>query len=170
MKMTRVRSLQLNFKRGLGFILTVCSIALLSEISITGGPAQAGPLTPEGKWKTVSDTTGKETSIVRIWKENDKLFGKVEVVLPQEGQDPNPLCNKCQGKKKDQPITGMMILWDLTQNDEGWDGGYILDPDDGKSYNCKLRVVDNGNKLEVRGYIGFSLLGRTQTWQRVGGP
>ena len=168
--MTSIHSIQLNLKRGLGFILTVCSIVVLSDMSIIGSSAQAGTLTPEGKWKTISDKTGKETSIVRIWKENEKLFGKVEMVLPQEGQDPNPLCHKCEGKKKDQPITGMMILWDLTQNEEGWDGGYILDPDDGKAYNCKVRVVDNGNKLEVRGYIGFSLLGRTQTWHRVGSP
>ena len=170
MTMTSIHSLRRNLNKGLGIILTVCSIVLLSDMFIIGSPAQAGTPTPEGKWKTVSDKTGKETSIVRIWKENEKLFGKVEVVLPQEGQNPNPLCHKCEGKKKDQPITGMTILWDLTQNEEGWDGGYILDPDDGKAYNCKVRVVDKGNKLEVRAYIEFSLLGRTQTWQRVGGP
>ncbi len=92
------------------------------------------------------------------------------MVIPQEGEDPNPLCHKCEGQKKDQPITGMVILWDLTQNEDGWDGGFILDPHDGKTYRCIIHVVDPGNQLKVPGYIGNSLFGRTKTWQRVAEP
>ena len=151
-------------------ILPILSILIISDLPITGNVVQAGTLTPEGKWRTISDKTGKATSIVGIWKEKDKLFGKVELVIPQEGEDPNPMCHKCTGERKDRPITGMTILWDLSRNEDGWDGGYILDPDDGKTYRCIIRVVDDGNKLEVRGYIGFSLFGRTQIWQRVENP
>jgi uncharacterized protein (DUF2147 family) len=150
--------------------LPLLAILVICYMPIIGNPVQAGTPVPEGKWKTISDKTGKATSIVRIWKEKDKLFGKVEVVIPQEGEDPHPLCHKCTGERKDLPITGMTILWDLSQNEDGWDGGYILDPDDGKGYRCVIRVIEEGNKLEVRGYIGFSLFGRTQTWQRVENP
>ena len=151
-------------------ILTLFSILLLYDIPGIGNLVQAGTPTPEGKWKTISDVTGKPRSIVRIWKENDKLFGKVEVVIPQEGEVPNPLCHQCTGERKDLPITGMTILWDLTQNTDGWNGGFVLDPNDGKTYQCVIRLVEGGNKLEVRGYIGLSLFGRTQTWQRVEKP
>ncbi|UCE64735.1 MAG: DUF2147 domain-containing protein [Nitrospirota bacterium] len=151
-------------------MLPILLIVFLHCMLFIGNDVRAGTLTPEGKWKTISDKTGKATSIVRIWKEKDKLFGKVEVVIPQEGKDPNPLCHKCTGERKDLPITGMKILWDLTQNEDGWEGGYILDPNDGKTYSCLIHVVDDGNKLEVRGYVGFSLLGRTQYWQRVETP
>lgn len=151
-------------------ILTLFSILLMYDMPAIGSVVQAGTLTPEGKWKTISDVTGKPTSIVRIWKEKDKLIGKVEEVIPQEGKDPYPVCHKCTGERKDLPITGMTILWDFSQKKDEWDGGFILDPNDGKTYPCVIRVVGDGNKLEVRGYMGFSLLGRTQTWQRVADP
>lgn len=162
--------IQLHRRATLFFSLTLFPILFLFTLAETGKGVHAGTLSPEGKWKTISDVTGKANSIVRIWKEKEKLFGKVEEVIPQEGEDPNPLCHKCEGEKKDQPITGMLILWDLTQNESAWDGGFILDPDNGKTYRCMIRVVEDGRKLEVRGYIGFSLFGRTQTWQRVENP
>lgn len=151
----------------LALLVTLFSIGFLFPIALIGNVVQAGSLNPEGQWKTISDVTGKPNSIVRIWKEKAKLFGKVEKVIPQEGEDPNPLCHKCSGERKDRPITGMRILWDLIKNEGAWDGGFILDPDNGKIYRCVIRVTEDGKKLEVRGYIGFSLFGRTQTWLRV---
>jgi uncharacterized protein (DUF2147 family) len=170
MNKKRTHSVQQNRNKTLFLLLTLFSIILLDDLPVIGNLVQVNTLTPEGRWQTISDVTGKPTSIVRIWKEKDKLFGKVEVVIPQEGEAPNPLCHKCPGERKDLPITGMMILWDLTQKKDEWDGGFILDPDNGKTYRCVIRVVGEGNKLEVRGYIGFSLFGRTQTWQRVADP
>jgi uncharacterized protein (DUF2147 family) len=118
-------------------------IGLLFNITPIGNVVEAGTLNSEGKWKTISDVTGKPNSIVRICKEKDRLFGKVEVVIPQEGEDPNPLCHKCSGLSKDRPITGMTILWNLTQNEDTWDGGFILDPDNGKTYRCVIRVRED---------------------------
>ncbi len=127
----------------------------------------AQDLSPEGRWKTVSDKTGKATSVVRVWIDDGELRGKVEELIRKPGQNPNPMCKKCQGEKKDQPVKGMTILWGFTQDEDEWNGGYILDPDNGKTYRCIVRVVDNGRKLHVRGYIGFSLFGRTQVWHRA---
>ena len=170
MDMEEVHAVRKHRRSPRFLILTLFSVLCIYVIPGTANGVYAGSLSPEGKWKTISDKTGKATSIVRIWKKQEKLFGKVEFVIPEEGKDPKPLCHKCEGEKKDQPITGMTILWDLTKNDVGWDGGYILDPNDGKTYSCKIRVVNDGNNLEVRGYIGFSLLGRTQIWQRIETP
>jgi uncharacterized protein (DUF2147 family) len=95
------------------------------------------------------------------------MFGRVEKLIVKPGEDPNRRCEQCPGDKRNKPIPGMTILWDLAQDGDSWTGGYILDPDNGKTYKCKLKVVDGGRRLDVRGFIGFSLLGRTQTWIRA---
>ncbi|HEX8697910.1 MAG TPA: DUF2147 domain-containing protein, partial [Myxococcaceae bacterium] len=84
---------------------------------------------------------------------------------PNEPQ--NPVCDKCEGALKNQPIIGMVILRDLKKDDDEWTGGTILDPGNGKTYKCKIAVEAGGKKLKVRGYIGMSLLGRTQHWVRA---
>jgi uncharacterized protein (DUF2147 family) len=132
------------------------------------GLVSAQTLTPVGLWKTIDDNTGKQRSYVRIVDVGGELQGKVEKLFPFPGDDPENLCEKCKGERKNKPVVGMTILWGLEQ-DEGmvWKGGEILDPDNGKTYRCKMTVSDNGKELDVRGYIGISLIGRTQTWLRV---
>ena len=88
-------------------------------------------------------------------------------LFPKPDQDPNPLCTKCPDGQKDQPIIGLTILSDLTQDGDEWSGGDILYPDNGKSYSCYIKLEEKGRKLHVRDYIGFSLFGRTQIWHRV---
>ena len=122
---------------------------------------------PVGKWKTIDDVTGKATSIVVIWEHDGKFFGRIEQLIPQPGDEPNPLCTKCHDANKDKPVKGMTIIWDLTRQGSEWKGGRIMDPDSGTIYRCKLTLIDNGAKLDVRGFIGISLLGRTQTWVRA---
>ena len=122
---------------------------------------------PTGSWQTVDDKTGRIKSIVKTWEKNGKLYGKITKLFRLPDEDPEPVCDKCKGDKKDKPILGMTILWNLSENKEIWSGGKILDPENGKTYKCKIKVIDNGKKLEVRGFIGFSLLGRTQYWERV---
>ena len=149
---------------------SVAVAAALMLTVIVGGFAPelyAQTLSPEGNWKTISDKTGEARSFVKLWMDKGTLFGKIDKLVRKPGQDPNPLCTECQGEKKDQPIIGMTILWDLTQDDDEWNGGYILDPDNGKSYRCIVTVGDDGRTLHVRGYIGFSLFGRTQVWHRA---
>lgn len=121
---------------------------------------------PVGTWTTIDDETGKPKSIVEISQAADgSLVGTVAEVLQSE-QGPDPVCSKCSGERKDQPVEGMQIIWDVTQKGDSWTGGKILDPASGKTYSVKMQTADNGNKLEVRGFMGFSLLGRTQVWER----
>jgi uncharacterized protein (DUF2147 family) len=120
-------------------------------------------LTPIGRWKTIDDKTGKPKAIVQIYEEKGKLYGKIEATL-----DPNAkkICDKCKDARKDQPIVGMVIVRGLVQHGDEYGGGDILDPDNGSIYRCKLHMQEHGHQLSVRGFIGFSLLGRSQTWTR----
>jgi uncharacterized protein (DUF2147 family) len=94
------------------------------------------------------------------------LRGKIEKLFRDAGEDPNPKCEKCEGNLKDQPVIGMTIITGMKKDGSEYNGGHILDPNNGKVYKSKLTVVDGGKKLDVRGYIGVPMLGRTQTWLR----
>ena len=122
--------------------------------------------TPVGKWRTIDDKTGKVKSVVEITETaNGTLQGKVLQVLDSE-KGPHPLCDACKGANHNKPIEGMVIAWGLRHEGNSWDDGRIMDPKNGKVYSAKMTPVEGGKKLEVRGYLGFSLLGRTQTWVR----
>lgn len=121
---------------------------------------------PAGLWRTIDDKTGKERALVRIIDSNGIYEGRVEKIFPQADDDPQHLCRKCEGTRKNQPIVGMTILWDLKKDGDQFTGGEILDAKEGKIYRCKIKVLEGGRKLEVRGYIGVSLFGRSQTWTR----
>lgn len=118
-----------------------------------------------GKWKTIDDETGKAKSIVELYKQDGKLYGKVVKILNPDKQDAK--CDKCDDDdpRKDKKVLGMVILKDLEWDDDEWDDGTILDPNNGSVYDCKLWLdEEDPNKLNLRGYIGF--LYRTQNWYR----
>jgi len=121
------------------------------------------PLTPIGRWKTIDDKTGKPKAIVQVYEEKGKLYGKIEATLQP---DAKKVCEDCKDERKGQPIVGMVIMRGLALHGDEYSGGDILDPDNGKVYRCKLRVEEHGSQLSVRGFIGFSLLGRSQIWKR----
>ena len=145
-------------------------LGVLGAIAVTLGTIVCVVLaqgnTPVGVWKTVDDDSNEPTSYVKIWIDNGELFGKVEKLIRKPGEPSDPKCTKCAGGKKDQPVLGMTIISGLRQEGEVWTGGHILDPHNGKVYDCRIKIEDGGKKLEVRGYIGFSLIGRSQTWHR----
>ncbi len=116
----------------------------------------------EGQWETYDDKTGEKRSVVEIFKQNEQYFGKI--IQKEEGA-PDDVCGKCEGEKKDQKILGMLIIEGLEKDGDEYNGGTITDPESGNVYKCYLELVEN-DKLKVRGYIGFSLLGRTQYWLR----
>jgi uncharacterized protein (DUF2147 family) len=135
----------------------------------------AGFASPEGYWKTIDDVTGKPKAIVEVAQGgNSQLYGRVLKIFPKPGQDQNLLCTECKGAKHNQRIVGMVILEGLKQQTKGspdlWTGGKILDPKNGKVYNCQAQLVEGGQKLLVRGYVGLPMFGRSQTWIRVGNP
>ena len=122
--------------------------------------------TPVGTWTTIDDKTQKPKSVVEIYQAKDgSLAGRVTEIL-QSDRGPNPICDKCSGDRKDKPVKGMVILWGIRQKGDTWEGGQILDPKNGKTYSVKVTPVEGGKKLDVRGFMGFSMLGRTQTWVR----
>jgi uncharacterized protein (DUF2147 family) len=113
-----------------------------------------------GKWKTIDDETNKPKSVVEIYKKDGKAYGKIIRLFREPHEDQDPICDECTDYRKDQKIIGMTIITDMVQDDDEWEDGEILDPDNGKIYDCKL-WVENG-ELQVRGYIAFFF--RTQTW------
>jgi uncharacterized protein (DUF2147 family) len=131
-------------------------------------PSQAP--SPEGYWKTMDDVTHRVKSVIYIWQEGDKLFGRVEKIFPEPNEDPNPVCDKCDGELKGKPILGMRIMWNLVKSGKEWLGGRIMDPQNGKTYSCFIEVLDNGRHLKLRGYLGLAFLGRTQYWERTKKP
>lgn len=117
-----------------------------------------------GKWKTIDDETGEPKSIVEIYEDGDKVYGKIVEILNKNKQDAK--CTECDGEKKDKPILGMVIIEGLEKDEEVYEGGTIFDPNKGKEYRCKIWVdEEDSNKLNVRGYVAF--LFRTQEWFRV---
>lgn len=134
----------------------------LSFLFLTIMAATAQDVT--GKWKTVDDETGEEKSIVEIYKQNGKVYGKIVEILNPAKRDVK--CDKCPGADKNKPVLGLVIIKGLEKDGNEYNDGTIMDPNNGKVYKCYIEL-DGPNKLDVRGYIGFSLLGRTQTWTRV---
>ncbi len=123
--------------------------------------------TPVGLWKTIDDDGKTAKSLVRISEQGGTLVGSIDKLLdPKDGAENK--CDKCTDDRKDKPVLGMQIIRGVKADGEGvWGGGEILDPNNGKTYRTRLKPVDGGKKLEVRGYIGAPLFGRTQTWVRV---
>lgn len=125
----------------------------------------ASAQSPIGTWKTIDDETSTATSLVKIYETKDgKLEGEVVKILEPGKEDAT--CIKCSGNKKDKPVKGMVILWDLTKDGEEWSGGQVLDPKKGKQYKCYIKMKGT-NLLELRGFIGMPMFGRTQVWERV---
>jgi uncharacterized protein (DUF2147 family) len=133
---------------------------LLLLFAITAAQAQN---TPVGLWKTIDDKTGQEKSLVRISESSGTLGGRVEKLL--HPPVPDPKCDKCNDDRHGKPVLGLVIIDGLRRHGEVWDGGKILDPENGKIYTVRLRMLDGGAGLEVRGYLGPFF--RTQTWSRV---
>jgi len=139
-------------------VMFAAAVALLAEAAF----AQA---TPVGLWKTIDDATKQEKSYVRISETGGVLSGRIEKLLDPAKQDAK--CDKCTDARKDMPVLGMTIVEGVKKSaDEPyWDGGSILDPNNGKTYKVRLTPKDGGKALEVRGFIGPFF--RNQTWVRV---
>jgi uncharacterized protein (DUF2147 family) len=134
----------------LGFVLCVRAVA-------------AGP-SPVGLWKTVDDKTHKARGVIRLYEQNGEIFGRIETSFdPKEAAD---ICDLCEGERKNKPIIGLVVLRHMKDDGGVWDGGDILDPETGSVYHCRMKLEDNGTRLVVRGFVGVSLFGRSQTWFR----
>ena len=117
-----------------------------------------------GKWKTIDDNTGEAKSLVEIYEKDGKIYGKIISVFNPDKEFAK--CIDCSGKQKDQRLVGLLFIEGLTKNDDVYDGGTILNPEDGKVFKCRLKLEDDDkDTLQVRGYLAFFY--RTQYWKRV---
>jgi len=150
-------------------ILSTKDLAVACLLAGAALGVAAQPTSPTGLWRTIDDSSKKDKSLVRIVEANGVYTGKVEkIVDPDSPKD--AVCKDCSDERKDKPILGMTIIRNMKQSGDDktvFEGGDILDPNNGKVYKSKMKLIDGGSKLEVRGFIGISLLGRTQTWVRA---
>ena len=139
--------------------------ALLAATLVFAAGAALAQATPVGLWKTVDDETRQEKSYVRISEAGGVLAGRIDKLLDPSKQDSK--CDKCTDARKDQPVLGMTIVEGVKKNPDEpyWDGGTILDPNNGKTYRVRLTPQDGGKTLQVRGFIGPFY--RNQTWIRI---
>ncbi len=141
------------------------SLALVWIAVLHGTLASAADArSPIGLWKTFDDKTGSARGIVRIYEQDGKFYGRIERSFTPGAE--SRVCEVCKDDRKNRPIIGLLIIRNVVSKDGEFSGGDILDPDSGTVYRCKFRLDQDGTRLVVRGYIGFPLLGRTQTWQR----
>ncbi|SEP35290.1 Uncharacterized conserved protein, DUF2147 family [Flavobacterium sp. CF108] len=117
-----------------------------------------------GKWKTIDDETGEAKSVVEIYEKSGKIYGKITEILRENHK--KDVCVKCEGTEKNKPILGMTIINGLKKDGAEYNGGTILDPTSGKKYKCYISL-DSADKLKLRGYVGISIMGRTQYWTRI---
>lgn len=143
-------------------LITVLSLLIIGFYT----NAFAAATTPAGLWRTVDDNTGKPRSLVRIQENNGEFSAVIEKGLLAT-DTPDAVCDKCKDERKGQRIVGMTIVKGIKLIDGHYEGGEILDPENGKTYRCLMKLDSTGNQLEVRGYIGISLIGRSQNWTRV---
>jgi uncharacterized protein (DUF2147 family) len=140
---------------------------LLAAAVLVAAPAAFADVSPVGRWKVVSDQTNRPVAIMKVFEQDGQYGGFIEQILEPPQDAAVSICEKCPGALKGQPIEGLVIMQGLKRSGDQFSGGHILDPDSGQYYRVKMTVGSEGQTLRVRGYLGISLLGRTQTWYRV---
>lgn len=148
-----------NFHR-----MSALGLALIA--ALLASTAYADDASPVGLWKNIDDVSGKPRALIRITESDGTLQGRIEKVFPGPNEDQAPTCEKCEGQNKNAPVVGLVILTGLVKDGDEYAGGQILDPDNGNLYSSNVHLLEGGQKLSVRGYIGMPMLGRSQTWLR----
>ena len=140
----------------LNSLLLVLTIVLCSQLELHSQSIF-------GVWKTVDDETGKEKALVEIYKKDDLVFGKIIEIFDETKRDLP--CKFCEGEDKNKPILGLNIIKGMQKDGEYYKDGTIVNPENGKVYDCRLKLINDSNSLQVRGYIAFFY--KTQIWERV---
>jgi len=143
-------------------IIVMAAMLILSSPAL----ATAGGPTPVGVWRVIGDVSGEAEALVRIDEHDGVYEGTIVEVFARPGVAPDSRCELCPGDRKDRPVKGLTILTGLVRHGDQYDGGEILDPDSGEVYRCTVRFSADNDRLFVRGYLGFAIFGRTQTWLR----
>lgn len=122
-----------------------------------------------GLWQSIDDKTGAPKGLVEIRQESNGTYtGKIVKITPRAGYVPKEICVDCPAPYSNKPILGLDVVTGL-KHSEGlnYTNGRILDPNSGKIYSMKAKLSANGKRLHLRGYVGVSVLGRSQIWLRV---
>lgn len=147
----------MHIQKSFRLLMAVISVLLTTTGFATEKPASLTSSSPVGYWKTIDDMTGKPKSIVHVFRnDNQQLMAKIVKVFPDT-----------KTTHHQQPVVGTVIISGLKASEKQWANGHILDPENGKTYQCTARLVEHGKKLTIHGYTGFPLFGRSQTWERV---
>jgi uncharacterized protein (DUF2147 family) len=145
-------------------LLAICAAILATGVS----PAAAQQPTAVGLWEQVDDVSGKPERWVRIVEKNGIYEGVLVKGFPKPGEDPASwICDKCEGTERGAPVIGLALIKNMRRNGLNYENGTIMDPRDGNVYRALMKLSPDGQKLDVRGYLGISLFGRTQTWNRL---
>ena len=146
-------------------------MVLASMLAWSARPAVAADKSVGGYWKSFDKDTGKVQSVFRVWEDKGKLVGKILKTFPKPGEKPQERCTECSGAQKDQRIVGLIFMWGLEReqdNPRKWTGGKVLNPADGKVYNVEVELSDDGEQLNVYGYIRIVVkVGGTNVWKRA---
>jgi uncharacterized protein (DUF2147 family) len=145
-------------------LMTVAAV-----VAVTAGtvPVRAAEPTAAGLWEQVDENSGKAESWFKISERGGVYEGNVVKIFSKPGEDENWVCNKCEGAEKGAPVLGLTLIKGMQRNGLSYEHGTIMDPRDGSVYRALMKLSPDGQKLEVRGYLGISLFGRSQTWNRL---
>jgi uncharacterized protein (DUF2147 family) len=130
-------------------------------------PADGAETSAIGLWEQVDENSGKPESWFRITQRNGIYEGAIVKIFFKPGEDPNWVCDKCEGAERGAPVLGLTLIKGMRRNGDTYEDGTIMDPRDGSVYRALMRLSPDGRKLEVRGYLGISLFGRSQVWNRL---
>jgi uncharacterized protein (DUF2147 family) len=142
--------------------------AALAWLSALSAASAADLNSPAGWWQPIDPKTGAPQGLIRIYEQGGLFFGRIEPSSPSD--DTSQKCTRCTDERKDQPIIGLVLIRNMRVEGDEYVGGDVLDPDTGRVYGCRFRLVDGGRTLIMRGYLGISLLGQSRTWRRVEDP
>jgi uncharacterized protein (DUF2147 family) len=149
----------MDWMRAIAFALYLLAVAATA--------CAAREVTASGVWQQVDDASGEVGALIAIYERNGRFEGRISKLFPKPGEPANPICSKCKGRRKDKPYLGLEIIEDLERDGLSYAGGKILDPETGAEFDVELELSPDGQRLTVRGFVGFSPLGRSQEWKRV---
>src|SRR6266849_4899054 len=151
--------------------LSFLKLMMVGAVISAGAAAIAAPASDPssavGLWEQVDEKTGKPESWFRIVEKNGVYEGTIVKMFLKPGEDPNFVCDKCEGDERGRPVLGLALIKGMQRNGLSYENGTIMDPRDGSVYRALMRLSPDGQKLEVRGYLGISLFGRSQVWNRL---
>jgi uncharacterized protein (DUF2147 family) len=148
-------------------IIALVTVTLAVLATAAADPVSAQTPSAQGLWRYSDPANGKPKAEIRVVERHGELLGTVEKIYPPPGAPAQPNCDKCSGDLKGKPMLGMTIMRGMHFEDAAWRGGTIVDAESGDSYRCIAKALPDGKHLELRGYIGVALFGRTSTWTRV---